>query len=74
MAASRILSRVSNIWLVLTIAAVSMLLWVQEGPGASETLAVKKQWKRGQLKHERLRFKMDLNYDKINNLPKNVPY
>jgi hypothetical protein len=51
-----------------------MLLWVQEGPGASETLAVKKQWKRGQLKHERLRFKMDLNYDKINNLPKNVPY
>ncbi|KAL4857721.1 Cytoplasmic 60S subunit biogenesis factor REI1 1 [Chlorella vulgaris] len=45
-----------------------------EGPGASETLAVKKQWKRGQLKHERLRFKMDLNYDKINNLPKNVPY
>ncbi len=48
--------------------------WLQEGPGPSETLAQKKMEKQAKHKAERLRFKMDLSYDKIHNLPKNVPY
>lgn len=50
-----------------------MLAWLQEH-GPSEMLVQKKMEKQAQHKAERLRSKMDLSYDKIHNLPKNVPY